>query len=107
MISRIPDDYKTEGNNILKTIPITPYEAVLGTSIKISTINGDVKLKIAPNTQNGQKIRLAGCGIVQNEKVGDMIVTVEIKIPKNLSQEEINLYKQLEKISNNNIRDCM
>ena len=101
------NDYKTEGNNILKTIPITHYEAVLGTTLKISTIHGAVQLKISPNTQNGQKIRLAGCGIVQNEKVGDMIVTVEIKIPKNLSQEEIDLYKQLERISNNSIRDCI
>lgn len=97
--------YKTEGLNILKTIPITPFEAVLGANIRVSTINGNVNVKIAPNTQNGQKIRLAGCGIVQNEQIGDMIITVEIKIPKNLSQEEINLYKRLEEISSSNIRE--
>ena len=91
--------------SILKTIPITPAESVLGAEIKISTINGNLTVKIAPNTQNGQKIRLAGCGIVQNEKVGDMIITVEIRIPKNLSQEEINLYKKLGEISNCNIRE--
>jgi DnaJ-class molecular chaperone len=96
--------YKMEGLNILKTIPIAPYEAVLGTIIKISTPNGNVDVKIAPKTQNGQKIRLTGCGIVQNNHVGDMIITVEIKIPKNLSNEEINLYKKLEEISSCNIR---
>ncbi len=100
-----PKTYKTEGLNILKTIPITPYEAVLGSELKINTINGNLIVKIAPNTQNGQKIRLAGCGIVQNEKVGDMIITVEIRIPKNLSQEEIDLYKKLGEISNSNIRE--
>ena len=42
---------------------------------------------------------------MQNEKVGDMIVTLEIRIPNNLTQEEIELYKKLEKISSSNIRD--
>ena len=97
--------YKTEGMNILKTIPITPFEAVLGTNVKISTLNGNINVKIAPYSQNGQKIRLTGCGLVQNEKVGDMIVTLEIKIPKNLTQEEIELYKKLEQISSSNIRE--
>lgn len=100
-----PKTYKTDGLNILKTIPITPFEAVLGTSLKISTLNGNLNVKIAPNTQNGQKIRLAGCGIVQNNHVGDMIVTVEIRIPKNLSDEEICLYKKLAEISTCNIRE--
>lgn len=97
--------YKTEGLNILKVIPITPSEAVLGATIKVCTINGCVNVKLAPNTQNGQKIRLAGCGIVQNEKVGDMIITVEIRIPKNLSEAEIALYKKLEEISSGNVRE--
>lgn len=102
-----PQSYKTEGLNILKTVPITPYEAVLGANVKICTINGCVNVKIAPNTQNGQKIRLSGCGIVQNEKVGDMIITVEIKIPNNLTEAEITLYKKLEEISSSNIRENM
>lgn len=102
-----PNTYKTDGLNILKTIPVTPYEAVLGADIRISTIKGNVVVKIAPNTQNGQKIRLTGCGIVQNNKVGDMIVTIEIKIPQQLSNEEINLYKKLAEISTVNIRDTL
>ena len=100
-----PKNYKMEGLNILKTIPITPYEAVLGATIKISTLNGDLNVKIAPNTQNGQKIRLTGCGLVQNNKFGDMIITVEIRIPQNLSSEEINLYKKLKELSTSNIRN--
>lgn len=99
-----PKGYKTEGLNILKTVPITPFEAVLGANIAIPTLTGNVSLKIAPNTRNGQKIRLSGCGIEQNNKVGDMIVTVEIQIPKNLSEEEINLYKRLAEISTSTVR---
>ena len=98
-------NYKTEGLNIFKTIPITPYEAVLGANIKIKTMNGILNFKIAPNTQNGQKIRLSKCGIVQNDMIGDMIVTIEIRIPNNLSKEELSLYKKLESISSSNLRE--
>ena len=90
--------------NILKTIPITPFEAVLGANISVPTLQGNISLKIAPNTRNGQKIRLSGCGIEQNKQVGDMIVTVEIQIPKNLSDEEISLYKRLAEISTSSVR---
>ena len=100
-----PKGYKTEGLNILKTIQITPFEAVLGAEIKIPTMQGNVALKIAPNTRSGQKIRLSGCGIKQNNKIGDMIVIIEIQIPKDLSSEEISLYKKLQEISNHNIRE--
>ena len=102
---REPKGYQTEGLNILKTVPITPFEAVLGANITIPTLTGNVSLKIAPNTRNGQKIRLSGCGIVQNDKVGDMIVTVEIQIPKSLSEEEIDLYKRLAEISTGSVRN--
>lgn len=90
-----PEDCKTVGLNVFKKITIQPHEAVLGTTVSISTINGNVSAKIAPNTRNGQKIRLSGCGIEQGNKTGDMIVTVEIQIPQNLTNEEIELYKRL------------
>lgn len=99
---REPKNYKTEGLNILKTVQITPYEAVLGADVSVPTLLGNISMKIAPNTRNGQKIRLSGCGITQNNKVGDMIVTVEIQIPQNLSDEEISLYKRLQEIANGN-----
>lgn len=100
-----PQNYKTEGLNILKTIPINSFEAVLGAEIKVPTLKGLVSVKIAPHTRNGQKIRLNGCGLVQNDNVGDMIITVEIQIPKELSAEETRLYMQLEKLSTQNIRE--
>ena len=95
-------EYKTEGLNIYKTIVLAPHEAVLGVKKQINTYNSNVFIKIAPNTQNGQKIRLTGCGIVQNNQIGDMILTVEIKIPTNLTKEEIDLYKKLEELSLDN-----
>lgn len=100
-------NFKYDGLNILYTIPITPFEAVLGATIDIQTPTGKVNMKVTPNTHSGQKFRLAGQGIAQdgkNEKRGDMIVTVNIEIPKNLSREEIELYKKLKSITKSDIR---
>ena len=94
-----PLDYRTEGNNILKKITIAPYQAVLGCNVNVKTLDGNVTVKISPNTQSGQKIKLNGCGIEANGKIGDMILTVEIQIPKTLSNQEIELYKKLEELA--------
>ena len=99
-----PIDYKTEGNNIIKSLVLEPCEAVLGGHVSVKTPNGNITVKISPNTQSGQKIRLSGCGIDVNGKVGDMILTVEIQIPKNITNEEIELYKRLKELSSQNVR---
>ena len=99
-----PVDYKTDGNNIIKNLIIEPYEAVLGGHVSVKTPCGNITVKISPNTQSGQKIRLSGCGIELNGKVGDMILTVEIQIPKNITSEEVELYKRLKELSLQNLR---
>ncbi len=98
------ENFKYDGLNILGNIAITPYEAVLGASIEIQTPTGKVKMKITPNTHSGQKFRLAEQGLAQNGKKGDMIITVNIEIPKKLTEEEIELYKKLRDISKGSIR---
>lgn len=100
--------FQYDGFNILKTIPITPFEAVLGATIDIETPTGKVKMKVTPNTHSGQKFRLAGQGAIQDGrggKRGDMIVTVNIEVSKNLSKEEIELYKKLKNAAKNDIRE--
>ena len=92
-------NFKYDGLNVLFTIPITPPEAVLGTTINVPTSNGNVLMKIMPRTSSGQKYRLAGQGLSKDGKTGDMIVTVNIEIPQNLSDKEISLYKQLQDIN--------
>lgn len=92
-------NFKYEDLNVLFTIPITPPEAVLGTTINVPTTNGNVLMKIMPKTSSGQKYRLAGQGLTKNGQTGDMIVTVNIEIPQNLSDKEIELYQQLKDFS--------
>ncbi len=100
---RETQNYKTDGLNILKNIQITPDVAVLGGQVTVATLIGNVALKISPKTKSGQKIRLAGCGIKQDKKIGDMIVTVEIQIPQNLTDEEIDLYRKLRQLNNRGV----
>ena len=88
-------NFKYDDLNVLFTIPITPPEAVLGTTINVPTANGNVLMKVMPKTSSGQKYRLAGQGLTKDGKTGDMIVTVNIEVPQNLSDKEIELYQQL------------
>ena len=96
---------KYDNLNILYTVPITPFEAVLGSEIDIPVFDGHVKLKLPQMTSNGQKFRLASQGLKRNGKIGDMIVTVSIEIPSSLSDDEIKLYEKLKKLSASNIRE--
>ena len=96
-------NFKYEGLNVLLTIPITPPEAVLGTTINVPTSNGNVLMKIMPRTNSGQKYRLAGQGLTKDGNTGDMIVTVNIEIPQNLSDKEIKLYEQLRDFTDDSI----
>ena len=94
-----------DGNNVIYNVPITPFEAVLGSSISVPSFDANLNLKIPPKTHSGQKFRLAGQGLKQNGKTGDMIVIVHIEIPCSLSDDEIRLYEKLKKVSTQNIRE--
>ena len=61
-------------------------------------------MKVLPNTNSGQKFRLQGQGLSKNGVTGDLIVTVEIKIPEKISEEERELYKKLAQLNSTNIR---
>jgi curved DNA-binding protein len=70
---------------------------VLGGEITIDTLNGKVKLKVKPETQNGSKVKLKGKGfpLYKNEGFGDLYITYSIKIPTNLTDKEKALYTEL------------
>ena len=99
--------FTVKDNIVYMDLPITPYEAVLGANIEIPTFYENVTIKIPPNTSSGQRFRLKGQGIYQKDlkENSDMIVTIVIKIPKNLSEKEIELYKSLEENNTCNIRE--
>lgn len=96
---KINDDiYKLEKKDITIEMPITDYEAVLGTEIQVPTLSGSaVNLKIPAHTQSGKKFRLKGLGMPERktEHKGDMYVKIKIVIPNHLTEKEKELFTQL------------
>ena len=93
--------FKRDGNNLYTTIDLDLYTAVLGGEITINTLDGKVKLKVKPETQNNTKVKLKGKGFPVYKKEGlngDLFVTYNIKIPKNLSPKEKQLFQELAKL---------
>ncbi len=101
--------FETEGYNLLCTLPVTPSEAVLGADVPIYIINQTINVKVPPMTSSGQKLRLTGMGLENKSKTkkGDMIITVMIKLPEFLSDNEIELYKKLNVLADTDIRKEM
>ena len=94
-------DFKRSGNDLFTTVNLDMYTAVLGGEITIETLNGKVKLKVKPETQNGSKVKLTGKGfpVYKNEgKFGDLYVTYLVKIPTNLTEKQKSLFKQLSEL---------
>lgn len=97
--------FELQGNDLYTGLLITPWEAVLGTKLMIDGIDEIVSIYIPAGTQSGEKIIINQKGY-KNGKGGrgDLIAQVQIMVPKQLSQEELKLYKKLKEISNFNPR---
>jgi curved DNA-binding protein len=90
--------FQRVGNDLYTTIDIPLYTAVLGGEKVIDTLSGKIKLKVAEGTQNGSKIRIKGKGFPvhkQEGKFGDLFVTYNVIIPKDLSEKQKELFRQL------------
>jgi molecular chaperone DnaJ len=85
-----------DGRNLTLRIPVTYAEAVLGAQIDVPTLDGErVKLKLQPGTQPGSRHRVKGKGIVTPHHTGDLIVTVDLVVPKTVSPAERTAIEQL------------
>ncbi len=94
--------FRRDGNNLYANVDIDLYTAILGGEVTVDTFSGKVKLKIKPETQNETKVKLKGKGFPiykQEGKFGDLIITFHIKTPTGLSEKEIELFKELQKLS--------
>ncbi|MFN8578709.1 MAG: DnaJ C-terminal domain-containing protein [Candidatus Sericytochromatia bacterium] len=96
-----------ENNDITCEIPITVTEAILGTEIEVPTLKNSVRMKVPSGTQNGQAFRLKGRGLYNKSKdtMADQYVKIDIIIPKNLTEKETQLYRELSLIERLNPRE--
>jgi curved DNA-binding protein len=93
--------FKRVGADLYTTVNLDLYTAVLGGEIMVDTLDGKLKLKVNPETQNGTRTRLKGKGfpVYKQEAVsGDLYVTYQIAIPKNLTARQKELFSELSKI---------
>lgn len=94
-------NFKRDGNNLYSSVDLDLYKAVLGGEVVIDSFEGKVKLKIAPETQNGTQVKLKGKGFPVYKKeghFGDLIITFNIKTPVNLTEKEKELFNELSKL---------
>jgi molecular chaperone DnaJ len=92
--------YQREGNNLLIEKEISVIDAIIGSNIKVKTPHGEIPIAIEPGTEHGKKIRITGKGVPDiNLGLGDLIITVSVRIPKNISLDEKYV---LEKLKNSN-----
>ncbi|OYX26101.1 MAG: molecular chaperone DnaJ [Flavobacteriales bacterium 32-35-8] len=93
--------FKRDKDDLYTTVDLDVYKALLGGELTVDTFNGKVRLNIKPETQNGTKIKLKGKGFPKYKKegqFGDLFITYQIKLPTNLSNKEIELIKELQKL---------
>jgi molecular chaperone DnaJ len=75
--------FTRDEENLLMTLPVTFAEASLGADIVVPTIDGEeVKVRLAPGTQNGKTLRVKGRGITRNHKTGDLLITIDVVVPQ-------------------------
>ncbi len=93
-----PDpDFIISGKDLRTTVPISPWEAALGAKLNISTLDGTVILTVPAGVQSGQSLRLRGKGFpgAKSKQDGDLFVTINIKVPENLTDDERKLFETL------------
>ncbi|RYZ30468.1 MAG: hypothetical protein EOP49_39855, partial [Sphingobacteriales bacterium] len=91
--------YERVGNDLRQALTINLFTAVLGGDIQLSTMAGNLKIKIPAGTQHGKTLRIKGKGMPvygQPGISGDLLLTIQVVIPENLTAEQQDLFRQLQ-----------
>jgi curved DNA-binding protein len=86
--------FRAEGRDIHYELPVTPWEAALGTELKVPTLGGEVKLKIPAGSQSDSRLRLKGRGLPGTPN-GDQLVTLKVVLPDARNAERRALYEKM------------
>jgi curved DNA-binding protein len=100
-------DFRPSGADLYYGLPLAPWEAVLGTTVRVRGLDGDLDVKIPAGTNNGRRLRLRGRGLPRpksNER-GDLYVVAELEMPKQVTAAERELWEKLARVSSFHPRD--
>ena len=87
--------FRRDGLDVLLDLPLSLYEALLGTKVSVPTLDGPVTLTVGPDTPNGGKLRVKGRGAERGEEKGDQLCIVKIVLPKDLDDEDREAVRQM------------
>lgn len=97
--------FEIQGENIYCQVPVTPTEAILGSAIEVPTIDGLVKVSVPNGVRSGQRLRLANKGYFDKSgNRGDQLVEIQIFTPKEITEQEKELYEKLRALEEFNPR---
>ena len=101
-------DWQARGTDLVGHLELALWEAVLGTTVTVKTLEGSVSLKVPASTQQGHQLRVRGKGLPAGAgKRGDLYVGVSIQVPLRISKDEEHLWKQLASLSTFNPRSAL
>ena len=79
--------YSIDGANLRMDLPVSLAEAALGADVEVPLLDGTTKkVRIKPGTPSGTVMRISGAGIATTKRTGDLLVTIEVAVPKKLSK---------------------
>jgi curved DNA-binding protein len=93
--------FRVQGHDLAEDLPVAPWEAALGATVPVPTLDGTATVKLPPGTQNGQRVRLKGKGLPRRggQGHGDLFAVVSIAVPKSLTVRERELFEELARVS--------
>lgn len=97
--------FERKGQDIELIMPITPWEAALGTKITVPTLTGKISLTVPSNTSSGKKFRIKGKGLKTKTVTGDFLAIVKIVMPEESSEKSQQLWQQLSEEDSFNPRE--
>lgn len=86
--------FELDGRDIRIVLPLSPWEAALGTKLAVPTLGGEVELKIPAGSQSGQKLRLKGRGM-PGKQAGDQLVELQVQTPPARNEEDKRFYQEM------------
>jgi len=88
--------YSREGNDLRMTLPVTFAEATLGAKVEVPLIDGStVTVKVPAGSDSGRTLRLKGRGVATKTDTGDLLATISVVVPKDLTPEQLDSIKAL------------
>jgi DnaJ-class molecular chaperone len=87
--------FRREDLDVLLDVPLSLYEAILGTKVNVPTLDGPVTITVPPGTSSGTKLRIKGRGIERGSEKGDQYCSIKVVVPRNLDDEDRKLVEKL------------